>query len=43
MIKKDSLYAEKQNQVTPFRFDKDVAAVFDDMIERSVPGYRTTI
>ena len=43
MEKKDSLYAEKQNQVTPFRFDKAVAAVFDDMLERSVPGYRTTI
>lgn len=42
-MKKDFLYAEKQSQVTPFRFDKDVAAVFDDMIERSVPGYRITI
>ncbi len=43
MKNKDSLYAEKQNQVTPFRFDKEVADVFDDMLERSVPGYRTTI
>jgi tRNA (cmo5U34)-methyltransferase len=43
MTKKDSLYAEKQNLLKPFRFDKAVAEVFDDMLERSVPGYRTTI
>ncbi len=41
--KRDSIYAEKQNAVTDFRFDSEVADVFDDMIERSVPGYRTTI
>jgi len=40
---RDTLYAEKQKSVTDFCFDSDVADVFDDMIERSVPGYRTTI
>ncbi len=40
---RDSIYAEKQRSVTGFRFDSEVADVFDDMIERSVPGYRTTI
>jgi tRNA (cmo5U34)-methyltransferase len=41
--KKDSIYAEKQQSVTGFRFNSETAEVFEDMIERSVPGYRTTI
>ncbi len=43
MKKKDSLYFEKQTSETPFRFNKKVTEVFDDMIERSVPGYGITI
>jgi tRNA (cmo5U34)-methyltransferase len=31
------------DQVEPFRFDSAVAKVFEDMIQRSVPGYRTTL
>ena len=37
--KKDHLYAEKLDKVEDFVFDKNVASVFNDMIQRSVPGY----
>lgn len=40
--KTDSLFSTPQS-VSPFRFDKNVAEVFPDMIERSVPGYATII
>lgn len=35
----DRLYRDPRAAATPFRFDARVAAVFDDMINRSVPGY----
>lgn len=35
----DHLYAQSRRLVDAFRFDADVAAVFSDMIRRSVPGY----
>lgn len=35
----DRLYATPHTQLEAFRFDAAVAAVFDDMIRRSVPGY----
>lgn len=37
--KTDDLYANQMNKVKSFQFDHRVAAVFQDMIERSVPGY----
>lgn len=37
---KDTIYSESLNTVTPFRFDENVASVFDDMISRSVPSYQ---
>jgi len=37
--KKDDLYATQLDKVNAFQFDSRVAAVFHDMIERSVPGY----
>lgn len=40
---KDDLYKVPQNKVAPFEFNQDVAAVFDDMIQRSVPFYREII
>ena len=40
---KDSIYAEPLAQVQDFCFDDNVAAVFSDMIQRSVPGYQTII
>ncbi len=39
----DTLYAEPRDEVTPFAFDAAVAAVFEDMINRSVPGYQTAL
>ncbi len=36
---KDRIYASKQDKVEKFVFDQNVAGVFQDMIERSVPGY----
>lgn len=36
---RDQLYAAPKPQVEPFSFDEQVAAVFPDMIRRSVPGY----
>ena len=39
----DNLYAHKMDWVENFTFDESVASVFQDMIVRSVPGYRTTL
>ena len=38
----DNIYANQQ-QTSPFKFDTKVAAVFPDMIKRSVPGYGKTL
>ena len=43
MQPKDTIYSEYHQRVTDFVFDDKVAAVFDDMIRRSVPGYATVI
>lgn len=39
----DSIYANPMHPVPEFRFDEQVARVFDDMIHRSVPGYATAL
>lgn len=36
---KDRIYASEQDKVDDFAFDENVAGVFADMIQRSVPGY----
>ena len=36
---RDELFADEQRATHDFVFDEDVAAVFDDMLERSVPLY----
>ena len=36
---KDRIYADMQDKVDDFVFDDKVANVFEDMIQRSVPGY----
>ncbi len=36
---KDQIYQSKLNQIKQFRFDENVAVVFDDMVSRSVPRY----
>ena len=43
MERKDNLYSQYRERVADFVFDDAVAAVFDDMIRRSVPGYATVI
>ncbi len=40
---KDRIYSESLANIADFRFDAQVADVFTDMIERSVPGYRSII
>ncbi len=40
---KDRLYADLHGEIADFVFDARVAAVFPDMISRSVPGYATII
>lgn len=39
----DKLYKKPFNNIEDFKFDSHVSAVFDDMVDRSVPGYRTLI
>jgi len=39
----DNLYAEALSAIPGFTFDAEVARVFEDMINRSVPGYREII
>lgn len=38
-MSKDTIYANPQEYIADFAFDERVAAVFPDMIRRSVPGY----
>jgi len=40
---KDQIYSESMASIADFSFDAQVADVFSDMIERSVPGYRSII
>src|SRR5262245_58625887 len=40
---RDEVYRDSRNQIVDFVFDDAVAAVFPDMIRRSVPGYETVV
>lgn len=40
---KDLIYSQPQNKLADFQFDHNVAEVFPDMIQRSVPGYSTIV
>lgn len=42
-MKQDQIYTNPLEQVVDFTFDDKVAAVFPDMLKRSVPGYGTVI
>lgn len=42
-MKKDNIYTESLANIADFNFNAQVADVFTDMIERSVPGYRSII
>lgn len=37
---RDTIFAEEKPLIGDFRFGKDVASVFDDMVDRSVPFYK---
>lgn len=39
----DTLFADPLGHISEFRFDREVVAVFPDMIKRSVPGYESII
>ena len=43
MSTKDAIYSTAIDKIADFSFDDKVAAVFPDMIKRSVPGYSTII
>ncbi len=43
MSARDSIYAQPRENIADFSFDEKVAAVFPDMIKRSVPGYNSVI
>ena len=40
-MKRDNIYKKNKNGL--FKFDDNVAEVFPDMLQRSIPGYKTTI
>ena len=42
-MSKDELYKQPLQNIEDFSFDKAVSDAFDDMVDRSVPGYRTLI
>lgn len=42
-MKKDEIYTGNEGPERPFEFNEDVASVFPDMLERSIPGYAMTI
>ena len=40
-MSKDEIYRHKLRNIEDFQFDSSVSNVFDDMVDRSVPDYRT--
>ena len=40
---KDTIYRSNNTSIQPFEFNEQVAGVFPDMIERSIPGYPLTV
>ena len=43
MRKQDKIFEEGNVSGLPFSFNQEVTEVFEDMIDRSVPGYNTTL
>ena len=43
MEQKDNIYSQYRERVSDFVFDDKVVGVFNDMVQRSVPGYATVI
>jgi hypothetical protein len=42
MGKQDNIFEKGNLSGLPFTFNEEVTEVFEDMIKRSVPGYRTS-
>lgn len=42
-MEKDQVFAQKQEKIKPFTFNREVTRVFDDMLVRSVPMYTESI
>ena len=42
-MEEDRVFAEKKESIPPFEFNREVTAVFDNMLTRSVPLYRESI
>ena len=40
---RDKLFADAHEKIEKFEFDENVASVFTDMIDRSVPGYQKIV
>lgn len=43
MSGEDQIYRQHHEKISSFRFDSRVVSVFEDMIERSVPGYAAIV
>ncbi|MBF0281154.1 MAG: carboxy-S-adenosyl-L-methionine synthase CmoA [Zetaproteobacteria bacterium] len=39
----DKIFSQPLTQIAPFQFDANVASVFENMIQRSVPGYELSL
>lgn len=42
-VNRDQVFRDPRKQIVDFVFDAEVAAVFEDMIRRSVPGYEVVV
>lgn len=42
-MKEDKIYTSDKHGGEPFRFNEEVARVFPDMLERSIPGYAASL
>ncbi len=42
-MRKDEVFSEYLEKLSPFRFDQKVSGVFDDMAQRSIPDYRSNL
>ena len=42
-MNKDEIYKQPRENIEDFSFDESVSQAFNDMVDRSVPGYRTLI
>ena len=43
MAKRDNIFKASNSNDLPFSFNEEVTEVFEDMIDRSVPGYKSSL